>query len=447
MSTLTLIESTTPQTTMITPAKEVDCVSEPSGRFYRIALVAIFVCALTIRVALTAAFVGLNEAPDRRDGLDQMDYEGIAWSLAQGQGYTLEDKATARRPPGTSLILAPVYLVLGHSYIAGHLWFNLISAVTCPVAAWAVRPRLGSAMSLVVAAALAFDPAMIYYSIHFWSEPPFCLFLTLAIGFTLRALPSADVPIRFLPVTTIILGGIFWGFSILVRPQLALMIPILGVIMFCSRSVRKMVQPIALIQCFVIAACLAPWLARNLVVIGKLTMATQVGGFTFAGAHNEITFADPAERGSWIVVSRVIDPAITAPMSELESERYAWNFGIQAVRQHWAEMPRLLAAKVFRLVTPWEETTNKKIYWAFAISWLLLIPFVLIGFRTLRKTDGPLFTMISLLVTVTLVTTLVFYGSTRFRHSIEPVLVILGVAGLQQSGRYFSSIFTSSLKP
>ncbi len=103
----------------------VDRVVAGNLTYQSVALAAIVLLALTIRLMLTARFVGLDSPPDEAaGGLDVVDYEGLAWRTVSGAGYVLElGEPTARRAPGTSFALIPIYLIFGRSYLAAHVWF------------------------------------------------------------------------------------------------------------------------------------------------------------------------------------------------------------------------------------------------------------------------------------------------------------------------------------
>ena len=93
-------------------------------------------------------------------------------------------------------------------------------------------------------------------------------------------------------------------------------------------------------------------------------------------------------------------------------------------------MPGLIAARLWRLVSPFEATRNRLVYYSFAVSWLLTAPFVAYGavlvFRGYRLGACVLLTPIF----TTIATTIVFYGSIRFRDSVAPQLLIFAAAGL-----------------
>lgn len=386
---------------------------------YRIALVVITLLAWALRVFVIRKYVGLSANLDPADGLDELDYEQFAWSMSQGQGYVLVDGIpSARRAPGTSLMILPVYWLLGRDLVAARLWFGWLSALNCAAAAWVMRPRCGLAAALLTACAVAVNPGLFYYSVHLWSEAPFCLAATLAVGCLLRAVE------RHSKVWS--LGaGVCWAAALLLRPQLLFLAPCVPLAVFWMRPEQRQAWVKELLrETFVIVLLVSPWLVRNALVIGKPTLSTLVGGHTFWGAHNGATFYQDRYRGSWKPYFE--DPGITFPLSgtELEQDRQAWKNGWHCVGLYQNDLPRLLLWKVYRLITPFEETANQRVYWAFATSWIVSIPFVIIGLARLRRLDPALFAWILLNLAAVLLGTVVFYGAARFRHAVEPFLMM-----------------------
>ena len=88
--------------------------------------------------------------------------------------------------------------------------------------------------------------------------------------------------------------------------------------------------------------------------------------------------------------------------------------------------------KMWRLMSPFEETENHVVWWTFAIAWLFTAPWVVAG-TVLALNDDRLFAAVLLVpLLATLATTIVFYGSIRFRDSVIPLLVVLAARALVQ---------------
>jgi 4-amino-4-deoxy-L-arabinose transferase-like glycosyltransferase len=393
---------------------------------YALAVVAITMIAFGLRLGCTAWLQGLNAPPKKEANPDQVDYEAFAWRLVSGRGYSLESGApTAVRPPGTSFILVPVYAIFGRSYLAARLWFCLLSALTCAATAWAARPSFGARVALVAAALLAVYPGHFYYAMHFLSEAPFALWLILAIGCALRALAGRR---RLLFA---VLAGVCWGFAVLTRPHLLLAGPIAAALIVFAPAGKKRpyAASLAIMAAFLIIT-VAPWVVRNALVLGKATLNTANGGFTFWGANNEVVLNDPALRGSWIPLKRLLDAEHELGSDELERDNRAYAFAWTFIRTHWQRMPELCCYKVWRLITPFPDTENRATYWAFALGWLALGPLVVVGSALAFRQDRLATIVFWMPIVTTVGTTVVFYGSERFRDSLAPVFTTLAAVAV-----------------
>lgn len=392
-------------------------------------VVSIVLLALALRVAMTSVFVGLGSPPkEAAGGLDVVDYEGFAWRMVEGRGYVLPDgEATARRSPGTSFSLVPIYLLFGHSYLAAHLWFCLLSSLTCAATIWLAGMATSREAAVLAGLWLAIYPGHAYASMHFFSEVPFALVLVLACAATCLLLQGGGL-------SGAVAAGALWGAAILIRPNYLAALPIgLGwFVVLRGVSTRANLRRFAILV-VVAVITLLPWVLRNGIVMGKPTIATLVGGYAFWGANNEVVLRDPQLRGAWVFGSPLVDEHHPLVGDEVARESLAWRYGFHFVRTHLDQMPGLIAARLWRLVSPFEATPNGPVYYSFAVSWLATAPFVAYGvflcFRGRRVAAAVLLTPIL----TTIATAIVFYGSIRFRDSVAPLLLILAAAGLAKA--------------
>jgi 4-amino-4-deoxy-L-arabinose transferase-like glycosyltransferase len=388
---------------------------------------AVFVLALTLRVGLTQVFEGIGSPPkEAAGGLDVVDYEGFAWRVAAGEGYTLPNGTpTARRSPGTSLSILPIYYFFGHSFVAAHLWFCTLSALTCVALCWlgsvAGKPVLGGIAGL----ALAFYPGHFYYSMHFFSEVPAALFLVLTVGACYLALSRRAI---LWPIV----AGVALAFAVLTRPNLILVFPAAFILVVWRKSMRQFMDFRSLaILAVSFGLVLSPWLARNYQVMGKATISTLVGGYTFWGANNDLVLNNEDQRGGWIFTTEMIDREHPLSGSEIERESSAWHYGAQFVRSHLPNMPTLIAWRIVRLMAPFEPTANRVIYWTFAASWFALLPLAAFGLWRLAALDRLLCALVCSPLLATLMTVVPFYGSIRFRDLVSPLLIFLGAVTVE----------------
>ncbi|MCE9591356.1 MAG: glycosyltransferase family 39 protein [Planctomycetes bacterium] len=396
---------------------------------YLLALTAITLLAFTLRVACAAKFVGLHAPPIASANPDQLDYELFAYRLSIGQGYTFEDGTpTASRTPGTSIALLPAYLVTDRSFAAGRVWFALISAVTCALTAWAIRPWVSQRVALAAAAMLAVYPGHFYYAMHFLSEVPFAFWLAIGVGCALRAMTGRRA-------WWVVPAGVAWGMATLARPNVLIFLPVAAVAVCASVGPgwwRRVL--LAGVQVAVMGLVLLPWVSRNAAVLGEATIST-VGGQTMWGAHNPVTFHDPLYRGDWYATSKLTDAQHELSGDEVRRNHATMQYGVQQVRENMTLMPGLELAKLWRLVSPFTNTPNRGVYWAFALSWALAAPFCVIGIVSLWRRHRAVAVVLLVPLAGTVLTALIFYGSVRFRDSLTPVLMIFAAIGVAAVGR------------
>ena len=392
----------------------------------------IFTLALVVRLAATGLLVGFTAPPDAEANPDQLDYAFFAEQLAAGRGYTLADGSpTALRPPGTSLTLAPAYLVAGPNPAVGRVWWAILSAATCIVAVWLGWVMVSRAVGLAAGVLLACAPGHLYYAMHFVSETPFALWLTLALAAGTTALTHRRA------------GG--WtlcsaaatAMAVLTRPMILPALPLLWLAAACATERRRMLK-LAAVHTLLTAALLTPWLARNQVQLGKPTFAS-IGGHTFWGGNNEHLLANPHLAGSWVRTS-LLRETQPLPEGELAMDAAAWQYGLSFVAANPNAMPWLTARKLWRFAQPVDADTGNRVSRAlFAASWLMMLPLVGIGCVVAWRRNRVAAALWSIPIAATLIGVVVFYGSTRFRHSVEPLWVTAVAVGVVTLGTRWRS--------
>ena len=391
----------------------------------------VFLLALAVRLTAVVRFQGLGAPPDYEAQPDQIDYEQFAFRLSEGHGYSLATgEPTARRPPGTSLALLPTYVLFGRSYAAGRVWFCTLSALTCAITVYVGRECYGDAVGLLAGLALAVYPGHFYYPMHFVSEVPFTFWLMLACGLTVTSLEATR---RWRNLVQLC-AGLSWGMAALTRPQILLVIPLGGLAVLLSAAFRKRFTVADLcIQLAAVALVVCPWVVRNALVLGKPTLST-VAGHTFWGANNPVAANDPRSRGLWIQISDVADETHPLFGNEVMREELAWRYGMEFVRRHPSKMPSLCLMKVYRLLTPFEATPNRVVFWSFGLAWLVVGPLSIYGIvAASREARDPTLVLLAPLL-ATVLTALIFYGMIRFRDLVAPLLLIFAALALVRLG-------------
>lgn len=394
-------------------------------RQFAAGVVLVFLVALVARLTLTHRFVGLDAPPDVSANSDQVDYEILAHHMTTGRGYAIvPGQPTATRTPGTSLTLVPVYALFGRSFALGRVWFCVLSALTCVLAVWLGTLCFNRIVGLFAGIGLALYPAHAYSAMHFVSETPFGFWLLLALiatGYAYKRQRGGW--------GVNILAGVLWALAVYTRPQLLLAVPVAGALAAIAFAMwdREHLKRFA-VQAVVLMLVLSPWVARNAVVMGQPTLST-ITGYGLWGSHNERTFNDPAYRGGWVKASELIDAKHPLSGGEVQRNAQATRYGKQAILAHIDRMPALIAAKLWRLVTPIKDTDNRMVQLAFASGWIVVGPLMLVGLVVTLKRKPATAWLLLLPILATIAGTVIFYGSDRFRDSVAPVFVVFAAAG------------------
>ena len=387
--------------------------------------VLIFALAFSVRLSLTAVFVGLSAPPKGDANPDQLDYELFAYHLSTGDGFVLEPgQPSSCRPPGTPFLLVPVYSMFGRSYLAGRVWFCLLSAACCPVVGWIGHRLAGPRTGLLAAGWLSVYPGHAYYAVHFLSETPTTLLTALAVALQIAGLRR---PAGWLDL----LVGLVWGLVILVRPNLAAAAGLAVLITLVAGTIGWLPR-IWKATLIVTTAMLVvgPWLARNAVVMGKPGICTIVGGYTFWGAYNPRVADDPDLKGLWVATSTIVDEEHPLSGTEVEREAMAWEYGQAFIRAHPEKLFAMKLHALLRVVWAYQEAGNRTADLAFRAGWIVSLPFVALGLLRLAR-RVPLETLHLLTpIAAVVATSVVFYGCSRFRDGAAPVLIVFAAAGV-----------------
>jgi 4-amino-4-deoxy-L-arabinose transferase-like glycosyltransferase len=275
---------------------------------------------------------------------------------------------------------------------------------------------------------LALYPGHVSSSLHFLSETPYGFWLTVAATFTVHALAAPHRP------APMILGGIAWGLAILTRVEMivAIFFAYIG-LMFADSSVRRRFGRVLLWHTAVVLLVVLPWVIRNKIVLDVTSLST-LGGQTFFGAHNSLTFTEWRHAGTWLNLKEIYPDAFRAT-SEVGRDHAAWQYGLQAVREHVTMMPWLLLMKAWRLIWPFFETDNALALWTMALGWAGVFPFVLWGTVVICRDrsdtlESAAWYVIGIPLASVVMVTFVFYGSHRFRDALSPLFLLIATSGI-----------------
>ena len=296
--------------------------------------------------------------------LDARAYARIARSIdedgafAQRGDFAPSDVQPASNySPGLPLAVGGLYrLTGGVDTRLARVVLALVASLSVLFAYLIGRRLSGPAAGLIGAAALAVYPAFLEYGGMLMTEP---LGATLISGSVLAMLRAADAPgaARWLG------PGLLLGATAMVRPEYLAIALLLAAAVFARGARRDRGPALANAAALLagVAIVVAPWTARNLIVLDRFVPISTGGGqVLFAGTYlpsggdpqrvgQEVLARNPAVRRELLRAGPAPDSAGTAPRILLSQRRPPGAPGLQALSQRTvaAQPPtleRILAA-------------------------------------------------------------------------------------------------------
>jgi 4-amino-4-deoxy-L-arabinose transferase-like glycosyltransferase len=441
--------------------------------------VALFAVALVLRMLVVHAF---QVAPT----WDGQFYHRGAQSIAEGNGYSepaLIHGQPGRAPwshypVGYSAFIGAAYAVFGSAPSVALQANAVIGALTAVLAFAFAIDILGRRRAQVAGALVAFHPGLVLYCALVMTEP-LAGFLVLLTGFLARLLGGR----RFGGCAS----GLALAASAFVRPQSLLTLPLL--LLLFPGTWRQRLRQTALAGATCVAL-LAPWAARNCLVLDGCAVVSTNGGWNLAigalsetGRFRPLTPADGcvgvdgpvaqdrcwAERGwsairsaPWTWLSRIPDKLrntynhesfAVAYLAEAEPAQWqrdhTWHVMNVMTSLHHALMFAAALGTVARVSRRrWRQHWGPLVlvsallaFAAFALSlperplfWIgVLIPLLgLLRLPGAPPIDDGLRYLYGLLA-LTSLTHMVFFGDDRYHLVISPVFCILAAAAFRRA--------------
>lgn len=392
----------------------------------------LFCIAFSLRFCAVLALRDVHKFQGARTaGADAVEFNALAQNLAAGKGYVVQPgQPTAFRAPGFPLLVSLLYRFSYSNYLLAYLLFSLLGAAAAVATYYLARELLPESLARISGFLLAVYFGHIYFATIFLSEGLFALCVALGLWAFLIHLRTARL-------VSLLSAGLLFGYAALTRPIAMLFCPFLVFVLWRSMGrASKVFLLRTTLLCGAWALPVLPWTVRNFAVFHKLVLITTNGGSTFYGANNDTVLHDRAFVGSWISTTKLPGRAlIDAQPDEVSHDQMEWRLGFQWVASHWPQMPLLLCYKLGRFIMPAVESANKTFVLLESITFLPYAFLIFVGVftccRTPRKYSSSRWLAIHAFVLANLTSTLIFYGSTRFRDAIAPVLVIYAAIGLQ----------------
>jgi hypothetical protein len=378
-----------------------------NGRARWIAI-GIFATALLIRLAFLAA----HPKPLTSD---EVDYDRLGWTLAKTGTYSIEGQPTAYRPVGYPAFVAAVYAVAGRHPVAVKAVQAICDSGTA-VLLFFLFARRNRRAGLLAGWTWATLPAAVLFSSQLFSET-LLVFGLVTFLYLLDGQPSNQ---RVAWAAGLLLGALE-----LIKPALVLFLVALP---FAWRGTisRRQVATVLALAC----ALMALWVGRNALVMGSPVITTSVGPNLLVGNN-------PRATGGYSAVPSGIAPPRSGETSDDHvaagaAAAYVASAPLRSLETAVKKVLFLATSEGELVVghfasgessTPFRERFKAVPAW---IHLLVSVPSALLlilgGVGLLTRRPDSLSRLFLALLFATLLSSIVFFGGSRFRFPLMPLL-------------------------
>lgn len=406
---------------------------------------------LTIALIIMAVGLGLRlfmvwqNTPLMKGG-DEFEYESIAKVLSETGNYVSDKiqrqaqggkpgEPTAYRTPVLPVFLAIHYKIFGFNNTPPRISLAFLSALCCLVLAllgW----NLGYATQGLIASGLwALWPSDLFSDFVLGRLYPETLGTLLFLSsFALLAAYLKNKRMAFLIGSSILIG-----LAALARGYVVLTIPLMVLFVFYITKEKKLKT--TLLFCLFAGLIIGAWVTRNWIVMGKPVLSTQTDTFWIGNNPWSKGSLDGEIWGKGIEAKQfkyleAIHPNILE-MSEIERSDMFLHETIVYVREHPMHYIKLLPRKTAIFFGPFQNWSIGFYKYHYAFSLMLI--FTLFGLFKLRNAEERNNILLLLIpIAGVYIVVLITFALDRYRFTIEPFVVLLGVIGLTECFRFLS---------
>jgi 4-amino-4-deoxy-L-arabinose transferase-like glycosyltransferase len=396
---------------------------QPAPEPDRTILIWIVLVAFLLRIAYIAIFQTYDYPGSDKYGMG-FETGAIARSIASGHGFS----SPFRTLSGPSAWLAPLYpyfvagvfkifgIYSGASAFVIFTFNSLLSALTCVPMFLIGRRMFNRKVGLISAWIWALAPPAMFWAVRWvWETSLSTLLLTWLIWMTLTLAESENIgPWLWF--------GFLWGVAALTNPSLLSFFPIsLAYPLWQRRKLGRAWLPRGVVVALLFVNIITPWLIRNAVVFHYPI-------FIRPNLWAEVSFGNaPEADGTW-------QARIHPSMNTRENASYDLMGEVQYVQWKRMQATRFirenpgvflkLCVRRFYLFWSGYSQRNENLRWLKSAGWVIFTVLAFTGLWMARKIPGAVpITWLLLLYPAAYYVTFVF---ARYKHPIEPVMVVLG---------------------
>jgi 4-amino-4-deoxy-L-arabinose transferase-like glycosyltransferase len=286
----------------------------------------------------------------------------------------------------------------------------------------------GDARVGVAAAAIAsVYPPLVWICAYALSEALFCTLALAAVWVLGRELDSPGVAARArVSSARVLVGGMLTGLATLTRPQMLFFLPFAAALAW-----RRRPRFAAIVVAGALLMVL-PWTVRNAITYGRFVLIASEGGVTFwTGNHPEaIGEGDLAANPHLKELNREFR-ARHANLTEEQLESIYYREALDFIVHdpiHWLGLEARKLFYTWVPIGPSYRLHSPLYFWLSVASYVLVLPFAVIGTIRLWR-DGRRPWTLWLLACSAVLVCLVFFPQERFRIPvIDPTLIVCAAA-------------------
>lgn len=403
----------------------------------------VFCLALLVRVIYNV-IVARGYDPTFDAGI----YDKLARSLVETGCYcSPPHQPTVFRPPLWPFMIAGIYSLLGAHSAYVRLLDCFLGSGTCIFVYLLARDIFNKRIALIVGLLAAIYTGLFIWDGWLYTESLYTFCLTAFIYAAFRVQQNLRAPAigkQFLRISPagwrwIVAGGILLGLASLARPTGSEIIGLLciwAILVILARMIHWQAAILSVVAIVLLAFVVQfPWMVRNYTVTHSFFPVSTLGQ-TLAGAYNDhVLEPDPSIlHGTWW-----LDPSRNAdihPYTEA-NERSDMALALHWIRAHLNDMPSLLLTHLRNMWRPYtysfgspldqfpDRLSTKVLLVIIPIMEIPVFLLAALGLLLTWKRKKAELLLVYLVIAMTIVQNIVFYGSPRFRAPIEPLLLLL----------------------
>ena len=372
-------------------------------------------------------------------GADQDYYRGQAELLTHGFWFVSPGSVVngssgvpgADHPPLFSAVLAVADFIGLHGENGQRAYLCVLSVVAIFFCGRIGARLAGRPTETTIAWVAAVLPGMWIYVGQVLSES---ITVPLVAGIVLALYRVWERPTRGRAAVL----GLAVALGALTRPELLVLVVLFAPLWLRSRPWKERFT-LTLAFLAVIVVLVGPWVGRNLNDFRDTEIMSANFGSVVVGANCNLTYSGPL-LGAWD--SRCASEVQPPPGDASTLDNFYLSVGEHYTREHLTRVPIVVAARLGRSLGVWPAPAEQVSWnataagvwprwssWLYLTTWVLSIPFLLVGVVRLRRrrvTAWPLY----VLIIGFLVVSAVLYDNVRFASSCQPALAVLVGVGL-----------------